>query len=218
MSKFILPKKENSFQTEHGDPVFRHYDLLTGWMYKKRLTNTLSLLDDNCEKLLDVGYGSGILFPSLLNFAKICYGLEIHGKEKEIYEMLEKEGADKSRVILQAGSILAMPYENEAFDSIVCVSTLEHMDPSGSLDKALEEIARVLKNSGCAVLSFPVRNVITDFFYQAVGFKPRDIHPSSHNDIIKAAEKYFTIEKILKFPNFKNINLSLYCSIKCLKK
>jgi SAM-dependent methyltransferase len=218
MNKFILPKRENSFQTEHGDPVFRHYDLLTGWMYKKRLTNTLSLLENNCEKLLDVGYGSGILFPSLLNFAKTCYGLEIHGKEKEIYEMLEKEGADKSRVILQPGSILAMPYEKESFDSIVCVSTLEHMNPSGSLDKALEEIARVLKNNGRAVLSFPVRNVITDWFYQAVGFKPRDIHPSSHNDIIKAAEKYFTIEKMLKFPNFKNINLSLYCSIKCLKK
>lgn len=218
MEKFILPERKNAFQTEHGDPVYRHYAILTGWMYKKRLINTLSLLEDNCEKLLDVGYGSGILFPSLLNFAKTGYGLEIHGKEKEIYEMLEKEGADKSRLILQPGSVLNMPYENAFFDSIVCVSTLEHMNPAGSLDKAMGEIYRVLKSGGRAVLSFPVRNIITDWFYQAVGFKPRDIHPSSHNDIIKAAEKYFTIEKVLKFPNFKNIDFSLYCSIKCLKK
>ena len=216
--KFVLPKRENTFKTERGDPVYLHYNLPTGWMYKKRLINTLSLLNKNNKKLLDVGYGSGILFPSLLNFSETCYGLEIHGKEKNIYEMLSKEALDNNRVILREGSILNIPFPNEFFDSIVSVSTLEHMNPNGELDKSLKEIHRVLKDNGIVVLSFPIRNIITDWFYEIVGFKPRDIHPSSHNNIINVAKKYFIIEKILKFPSFRNINFSLYCTIRCKKK
>ena len=214
----FLPRKKNAFQTEHGDPVFRHYDVLTGWMYKKRLTNTLSLLPAHTNTLLDVGYGSGIFFPTLLARATTCHGLDIHGKEDNIYAMLEKEGLDKTRVHLTKGSILNMPYADGFFDTVVSVSTLEHMHPGGELDTALREVRRVLKDNQRAILSFPVRNVITDWFYQAVGFKPRDIHPASHNDIIRAAKQCFNVEKILKFPDFTNINLSLYCTIQCLKK
>jgi ubiquinone/menaquinone biosynthesis C-methylase UbiE len=214
----ILPQRKNVFKTERGDPVYHHYNMLTGWMYKKRLRMTLSLLPGDIEKVLDVGYGSGILFPSLLNKAAHCHGLEIHGKEQNILEMLEKEGVDTDRITLHSGSILEMPYPDGVFDAVVSVSTLEHMLPPAQLDKAVSEVGRVLKKNGRAVLSFPVRNAVTDWFYRAVGFKPRDIHPAGHADIMQAARKHFTVETILKFPNFRNINLSLYCSLQCLKK
>src|SRR4030042_4825712 len=112
----LLPQRKNVFKTELGDPVYHHYSVLTGWMYKKRLRMTLALLPGGIEKLLDVGYGSGILFPSLLNKAAQCHGLEIHGKEHNILGMLEKEGIDTGRITLRTGSILEMPYPDGVFD------------------------------------------------------------------------------------------------------
>jgi ubiquinone/menaquinone biosynthesis C-methylase UbiE len=116
---------------------------------------------------------------------------------------------------LKSGSILALPADDGFFDEIVCVSTLEHIP---ELDKAMEEMSRVLKVGGKAVLSFPVRNAITDRFYRLFGYDPRKLHPSSHNDIIAAASRHFVVEKVLAFPNIRNIDLALYCTIRCVKK
>jgi SAM-dependent methyltransferase len=215
MPNLIFPAHANVFKTNDEDPIDFYYLPLIGWVYRKRLVNTLSLLDAGKEKILDIGYGSGLLFPSLLQFAQTCYGLESHGQEKKVYEFLAKEKIALEKVILSSGSILEMPFADGFFDAVVSVSTLEHIE---DLDKAMSEMSRVLKPGGEIILSFPVRNIITDLFYKLFGFSPREIHPSSHRDIITAAEKIFKVEKILKFPNFKNIDLSLYCTIKCVKK
>lgn len=213
--QLYFPQKGNVVKTNDEDPIDFYYYPLIGYVYKKRLANTLDLVEPGNAKLLDVGYGSGLLFPSLAHAANELYGLENHGQEEKVYQTLAKEGLDRNKVFLQNGSILAMPYQDSLFDYVVSVSTLEHIK---EIDQAMAEIARVLKPGGKAALSFPVRNVITDWFYKLFGYNPREIHPSSHTDIINAAKKYFDIEKIVKFPNIKNIDYSLYCSIKCVKK
>ncbi len=185
---------------------------MVGYIHKKRLFNTLKLLEgrNHYQRILDVGYGSGILFPELSSRAKQVYGLEVHEKESLVSRMLEKEGV--ANVFLKRGTILEMPFKDSYFDAVVSVSTLEHIK---DLDRAICEIKRILKPAGRVVLSFPVRNAATDFCFRLLGYKPREIHPSSHSDIIAAAKRHFKIEEILKFPNFSNIDYSLYCSIKC---
>lgn len=213
MSELFLPKK--FYNTNKEDPTLYYRLPLIGWIYRKRLVNTLVLAVGGVNKLLDIGYGSGLLFPSLLKKADICYGLESHGNEELVKKMLKEASVTDEKVVLKAGSILDIPWDDSFFDELVSVSTLEHIP---ELDKAMSEMSRVLKGDGMAVLSFPVRNLITDFFYRLVGFNPRKLHPSSHRDIISAAEKYFKIEKILLFPSFFSLDLSVYCTIRCRKK
>lgn len=213
--KLTLPKHPNVTKTNDEDPIDFYYYPLVGWVYKKRLVNTLSLLSGGHERLLDIGYGSGLMFPELLGRSREVYGLETHGQEAKVYEMIDKEKLDRQKVILKPGSILAMPWPDGFFDAVVSVSTLEHIK---DLDKAMAEIRRVLAPGGEAVLSFPVRNQVTDRFYRLFGYDPRAIHPSGHRDIIAAAEKYFTVEQVLAFPKLKNLDWSLYCSIRCEKK
>lgn len=213
MSELFLPK--HFFNTNDEDPTLFYRLPLIGWVYRKRLINTLVLTEAGVGKLLDIGYGSGLLFPSLLKKADVCYGLENHGNESRVREMLKNEEIAEEKVVLKAGSILDIPFPDVFFDEVVSVSTLEHIP---ELDKAMAEISRVLKPGAKAVLSFPVRNKITDFFYRLFGYNPRRLHPSSHRDIITAAEKFFSIEKTLVFPRLRNIDLSLYCTIKCVKK
>lgn len=210
--KLYLPRKKNICQVNREDPVFWCYFPLIGYVYKKRLFNTLSLLGKNYSRLLDIGYGSGVLFPELSLRAKQVFGLEIHGKEKLIRHMLEKEKI--SNVILKKGSVYEIPFENNYFSCVVSVSVLEHLD---DLDKAMLEVKRVLEKGGEAIFSFPIRNLLTDSFFWLAGYNPKRIHPSTHIDILNKAKKYFSIENTLKFPNFSNINFSLYRSIKCVK-
>lgn len=212
----ILPKKKDIFKINKDDPVYYNYYPLIGYVYRKRLLNTLSLLKEKYNRLLEVGYGSGILFPALSRISREIYGLEIHQKEELVYRFLRSQKIDN--VILKSGSVLQMPFPDNFFDCIISVSTLEHiakLDKDRSLDKTFSEIKRVLEPEGDMALSFPVKNILTDSFYKIVGYNPRLIHPSSHSDIINTARRYFKIEKIVKFPNFPNINFSLYCSILC---
>jgi ubiquinone/menaquinone biosynthesis C-methylase UbiE len=215
MPKLIFPLRANVFKTNDEDPIAFYYYPAIGWIYRKRLANTLSLLSAGREKILDIGYGSGLLFPSLLQFGRTCYGLENHGQEEKVYDFLAKEKISREKVILKNGSVLAIPFADGFFDAVVSVSTLEHIP---DLDKAMAEMSRVLSSGGEMILSFPVRNQVTDWFYRLFGYSPRKIHPSSHRDIIAAAEKYFQIEKIIKFPARFPLDYSFYCSIKCAKK
>ncbi len=208
MKELILPKK--FYNTNAEDPTLYYRLPLIGYVYQKRLENTLQLTEKVDGKILDVGYGSGLLFPSLLKKCSSCYGIETHGNEGKVRLMLDNEKISADKVTLVSGSILEMPLEDDFFDEIVCVSTLEHIV---ELDKAMLEMKRVLKSGGVAVLSFPVRNKITDVFYRIFGYDPRKLHPSSHRDIISSAEKFFKVEKILSFPKMSNLDLSLYCTI-----
>lgn len=68
------------------------------------------------------------------------------------------------RLLVRAGSILALPSEDESEDCVTCLSVLEHiglgrygdpLDPQGSR-KACAELSRVLAPGGHLLLSVPV--------------------------------------------------------------
>ncbi len=213
-----IPKKKNIFKTCDCDPAYYHYYPLIGYVYKKRLSNNLSLLEGKYKRLLDIGYGSGILFPELSRLTEKVYGLEIHNKENLIYQFLRKENINN--IILKSVSVLQIPFPDNFFDCVISVSTMEHIarfDKNHSLDKALSEIKRVLEPGGTVVLSFPVRNIITNYFFKLAGYSPKVIHPSSHFDIINIAKRYLKIEKMIKFPQLFDLNSAFYCSILCKK-
>jgi ubiquinone/menaquinone biosynthesis C-methylase UbiE len=206
-----IPKKKNIKSPNREDPMFWYYFPIIGNVYKKRLTNTLSLLGGNYGQLLDIGYGSGIMFPELSLKSQKVFGLEVHGKEELVGQMLQKE--EINNVVLKKGSIYNIPFEDNYFDCIISISVLEHLY---DLDKAMSEIKRVLKKRGEVIFSFPIRNLFTDLFFRIAGHDPRYIHPSSHADILDKAKKHFSVDKILKFPNLPDA-ISLYYSIKCTK-
>ncbi|MEE9543051.1 MAG: methyltransferase domain-containing protein [Thermodesulfobacteriota bacterium] len=208
-----LPDKANLRETDDDDPVFYHFNPLIGWVYRKRLENTVALLGDGkYDRLLEIGYGSGLLLPELKRHSMKLYGVDMHGAIPDVQQMLDKEGVEAELV---HGTILDLPYETDFFDAIVSVSVLEHIR---EIDKATSEIRRVLKPGGTAVLSFPTKNKITNSFFRLVGYDPSELHPSSHRVIEEGVSKHFTIEKKLLFPSIGLSDFALYVSLKCLKR
>ena len=195
MAELAIPRRGSLPKTNEEDPVDYYYGL-TAPLYRGRLAVAARLLGAGYHALLDVGYGSGIFFPELARRAERLVGVEVHQDEARVREALHALGVD---VDLRRGSILELPAADEEFDALVCLSVLEHLRELG---RALRELRRVLSPGGVAVLGFPVRQPLTDAFFRLFGFNPRELHPSSHKDILRAAENShpFDVERVAHFP------------------
>lgn len=207
MDALLLPPRGALPKTNDEDPVDYYYGV-TAPLYRGRLTVAARLLGRGYPSLLDVGYGSGIFFPELARRAERLVGVEVHHQEARVDDALRGLGVD---VDLRPGSILELPAADGEFDAVVCLSVLEHLRELGG---ALSELRRVLTSGGMAVLGFPVRQPLTDAFFRLFGFDPRQLHPSSHTDILRAAEQdeTFAVERVAHFPRVLPLQLSGYAA------
>jgi len=97
--------------------------------------------------ILEVGVGSGrIALPLMRKTTLQFLGLDLSKEMLKIAKM--KSHAYKQRFSLLVGDAEHLPFRNNAFDSIICISTLHYfMFPETSL----EEFSRVLKKRGVFV-------------------------------------------------------------------
>jgi SAM-dependent methyltransferase len=212
LPKLYLPDRKHIYQIDNDDPLNYYYLPLTGHIYRKRLQIAIALLrEERFGHLLEVGYGSGILLPTLFRRCDELSGVDIHAKVGQVQQMLAKEGVVAA---LRQGSVLDLPYGDGEFDAVVCLSVLEHLR---ELDVAVRDIYRVAKSGAVIVLGFPVRNVVTSSFYRLVGYDPIEIHPSSHQDILSAIQRRSARLDVVHFPSVLPIDLSLYVACRCIK-
>jgi len=101
-------------------------------------------LDGKCGSVLDLGCGSGrnLIKSDDLEF----YGVDF---SQNLLDLAEKEGY----VELKKSTTDNIPYSDEMFDHIIFVRVLHCVDTEEKRKKTLEEIYRVLKKGGEAVVS-----------------------------------------------------------------
>jgi ubiquinone/menaquinone biosynthesis C-methylase UbiE len=206
-----IPLRKNIKATNVEDPLDFYYLFGIRRFYLKRLKMALPLLAGPYANLLEIGYGSGILFPELASRCAKLYGVDTHEQNRLVEEMMEKEGI---KAELVTGNILHLPYEDGKFDGVVCLSVLEHI---ADLEQAVTEIKRVLSEQGTAVIGFPVKNKITDFLFRLVGFDHSKHHVSNHRVIMDKLSQHLIVEKTVRFPALLPLDYSLYKVVKCRK-
>jgi len=207
-----IPPRGVPPKTDADDPVDYYYKPLTGRLYRARLRLAIDLLGpDRYASLLEIGYGSGIFLPELARHADRLAAIDVHDEAERVEEMLRRLGVSAE---LSRASLFELPFADGEFDALVCVSVLEHLT---ELERALGELRRVLRAGAVAVLGFPVRNPVTDGFFRLVGYDQRAIHPSSHDDILRAAERHpgFALERRAHFPRLLPVALSAYACCRC---
>ncbi len=217
--KLVLPRKEHlvALKYEYIDSTIdQYYRPIQGNLMRKRLTQAMALIPDKkVDRILDVGYGGGQFIPTLAQISKEpIYGIDTLPEPERVAKILKGEGYDTKLI---EGSVFNMPYEDNYFDGIVCISVMEHFEGK-ELNTATKEMYRVLKPGGWLVFGSPVKNPMTDFIIDHfLGFQPDDIHPSGHKQIIKGISDEVKIDKITHFFWWMPLDWSLYFCARVLK-
>lgn len=127
-----------------------------------------TLLIEDAEYILEIGHGNAGHLKSILNKAKdLTYtGIDISETMRKEAQNLNIEFKDQADFILYEGRKL--PFEDEVFDKIFTVNTVYFWENPVEF---LNEIYRVLKNTGTFVLTFAQRDFMEKLPFTKFNFK-----------------------------------------------
>lgn len=142
-----------------------------------------SILGNSGGRLLDVPAGEGALAVRLKNL-----GFDVHCCDlyPEIFKLFDVE--------IRSGNLDSrLPYDDGAFDRIVCVEGLEHIENPSN---AISEFARLLKPGGQLVVSVPnIMNIEERFKWLINGYTSH-FKPLSAAAVAEIRRDYEGIEEV----------------------
>jgi SAM-dependent methyltransferase len=214
MRSMKLPNRRNIRATTFEDPLKYYYLPVLGSFFRRRLEFGLELLGPGpYGRVLEIGYGSGILFPELLDRAETVVGIDNHRRPELVTEMMAREGIDAAVAV---GDILNLSFPPESFDAVVCLSVLEHIR---DLQRAIGEICAILRPGGPLVMGVPNDNRFMMNMLTLIGAPCIDErHVSGPRDVRDAVTGRMTIVEEKWFPGWLPVDRSLYTVIKAVKE
>lgn len=124
----------------------RNYDTIAGHFSDTRYEawpefgSLKTLIKSEDAEVLDIGCGNGRLAASIP---------VVHYTGLDLSSQLLKIAQERfPRYTFVHGSVLQLPFNNEQFDVVACVATLQHIPSAEYRRQALAEIKRVLKAGG----------------------------------------------------------------------
>ncbi|OIO40566.1 hypothetical protein AUJ61_01595 [Candidatus Pacearchaeota archaeon CG1_02_30_18] len=104
------------------------------------------------EIILDAGCGNGKISIKVSKKCRKVYGVDI---SKNAFKKVIKINPKKIEFIQT--ELEKLPFENNFFDKILCIETLEHViNP----ERVLKEFYRVLKSSGTLIITYPTKAIV----------------------------------------------------------
>lgn len=195
MPKFEILEKGILTPNSKDDPLPYYYVPIIRNLYKARIQQGLNLLDLSYPNVLEFGYGSGVLLPTLTKLSNNVSGLDLCSDPEMVSSVLEKNGIS---VDLKKGNILDKIYSAEEFDLIVAFSVFEHID---NVVPILQEMNRILKPGGSLLVGMPRVDKFMAMLFEHIGYKTiNDHHITSHRIFIESAQRYFNVLKAKTLP------------------
>lgn len=157
--------------------------------HKSKINLAKKIIKDlRFKNCLDVGCASGFMISEIArSYPKVNYfGVDIYDKAiafaKKNYPNIE----------FQAASAQKLPFKNSFFDLVLFYETIEHVEEPL---KCLEEIKRVLKNSGVLILTMDSGSLlfrIVWFIWENTKgrvWKKAHLHPFHHQELESLIKK-----------------------------
>ena len=169
-----------------------------------RLLNSM-IPSARVARLLEVGYGSGILLPHLEHRCLELHGIDIHPFNNEVLEVLEARGIT---VRLWSASVTEMPFEAAYFDIVVTVSALEYVQ---EIDAACREVKRILKPGGAFVAVTPMSSRVLDLGLKIFGGEDATAnYGTRRGPLCEILGAHFTIQETRYWPQWVPTGLAIY--------
>ena len=142
------------------------------------------------KKLLDIGCGPGIHMKTYLERGATGYGMDLSSK------MIALAKKHCPNAEFKLGSAYKLEFEDNSFDIVTSSLVLDHVQ---DLEKAAEEIQRVLKPGGLFIYSTP--HPIVFMFFDAKDFVPTRTYFDKETvywNIVNAGKRFPDFPKILQ--------------------
>ncbi len=209
MGKLELLPLRALIRTSDVDHADWNYRPLVGWVQRIRFRMVGTMLSGlSCDRLLQVGYGSGVFMPHLKRHCRELYGLDPHDKPEEVARALAENGTEAK---LLSGSVTQTPFEESFFDCVVIVSALEYVD---EIDAACRELLRVLRPDGHLVVVTPGFSPVVDLGLRLLtGESARENYDERREALVPAVQRHFAVERELVRPAILGALTRLYTGL-----
>jgi ubiquinone/menaquinone biosynthesis C-methylase UbiE len=195
---------------DHADWNFRP---ILGSIQRSRFRLMLDLLAEHrFERLLEVGYGSGVFMPELARRCRSLHGIDVHRHAESVSDSLRKLDL---RASLMSASAESMPFDDGYFDAVVAVSSFEFIpDP----DRACREIRRVLGKNGMFFIVTPGHSQLVDLGLRILtGKSARTDYGRKRQLVMPTLRRHFKIDRIRALPSMPSSFFCLYRGMKLSK-
>ena len=200
----LLPAKAYKGVNQY-DPIKYYYWPVFGRMYRRRVELALGECTGG-ERVLEVGFGTGLAFPNLHDLYREIHGIDLTADIHAVRSVFEPMGIP---LFLEKGDVLKMPYADDFFDTVLMVSILEHLKPV-ELEQAFAEVRRVLKPGGQIIYGTPVEKPLMVFMFSLMGHNIRDEHFSTEKEIAEAARRFFPNGRVIQMKSAPPIAGAVY--------
>lgn len=191
----LLPRS-SLIKTSRFDHADWNYRPLLGALQRTRFKLVESMLRGlRLGRILEVGYGSGILMPQLKKHCDRLYGIDTHGRNEEVRKNLELIGVD---ACLVSGDVSSMPFNTGDFDGIVAVSSLEYVQ---EIETACKELGRVLKPGSPLFVVTPGASPILDSGLRLIGHEhAEENYGNRREELPRVLASHFAVESVRLWP------------------
>jgi SAM-dependent methyltransferase len=193
-----LPPRGSLAPNSDVDPLKYYYAPLVGRLFTGRLNVGLRLLGGRYRRVLEIGYGSGVLLPTLARAAERVDGLDLESDADSVRAQLGRLGVSVGELV--RGDVGALPFPSATYDAVIAFSIYEHLKPH-ELEGALAEAHRVLTADGVLLVGCPAVHKAMTMAFVAIGFRNiGEHHFSSIDDVLEASRGLFTVERTATLP------------------
>jgi 2-polyprenyl-3-methyl-5-hydroxy-6-metoxy-1,4-benzoquinol methylase len=113
------------------------------------IRNQLKSIDLKNKNLLNIGCGEGDYDPHLAQYVREIHSVDVNQDDLDFAQI---SNASFKNISYRKASALDLPFQDESFDVIISVDTLEHV---GQPALMIEEISRLVRPDGMVCLTFP---------------------------------------------------------------
>jgi len=191
----LLPR-ELLLKTGPFDHADWNYQGLLGYLQRQRYYLARRLLPpQRVNRILEIGYGSGVFMPELQQHCDSLHGVDVHACKDEVAGKLRHAGVSAT---LNTASVEHLPFQDRIFDVAVAVSTLEFVQ---DISRSAREISRVLRPGGVAVVVTPGDHPLLDCaLWLATGESAKRDFGDRRARLIPALAREMRLDKCLSFP------------------
>lgn len=200
----LLPYEEYK-GVNRDDPIRFYFYPVIGTLYKRRIELCLEECTGG-ERILEVGFGTGLSFLNLNLLYKEIFGVDLTADVETVHTIYYSRGI---QTFLFNGNVMQMEFPDSYFDTVLLISILEHLKPD-DLSRAFSEIRRVLKPGGQVVYGVPVERPFMRMMFRLLGYDIRKHHFSTESDVQKASAELFDLVRIKSLKGIPGFVGSVY--------